>query len=373
MRRLITVAAAIAFAFAVAVSLAGCDQHPLMPASAVTHRHPAPQQLSAPLLGVDVYSETPYTVAETASQGRAILGYLRSGLHAEVAALMWDLCSPGRHSEVVRQCAPDASTNTGSLSPAAIAALAAIAKQDGLKIAMRPIIRVGRPSKWDDAKVSWEGHIAPPSEQRWFASLLAAEMPYLKVAKQFHAVQFVVGTELAGLKYSTSWAWFLGQAHAACACQVSYSAQMDEFVQNSPDLPPIKAPGTDFYPKLPLPATATQEQVTTAWEASLGVIPKSKLEQTSLDEVSIRATAGAYRNPANWNANGASAPRVQARYFTAVCTAAAKFHMRAIYFYFVPLNDNLASPDGFPAYFVKNAGSRAIRGCRAILAKGAVR
>jgi hypothetical protein len=44
--------------------------------------------------------------------------------------------------------------------------------------------------------------------------------------------------------------------------------------------------------------------------------------------------------------------------------------MRAIYFYFVPLNDSLAQPIDFPAYFVKNAGSRAIRECRAILAKG---
>lgn len=370
MRRLVVVLAAV---LAAVVSICGCDQHPLIPAAAVAHAGPAPAKLAAPLLGVDVYSETPYSVTETARQGRTILGYLRSGLHAQVAGLMWDLCSPSRHSEVVRQCAPNATMHTGSMSPAAIAALAAIASRDGLKVAMRPIIRVGRPQQWNDAKVSWEGHIAPPSEQHWFASLLAAERPYLKVARQFHAVQFVVGTELAGLKYSTSWPWFLSQAHALCGCQVSYSAQMDEFVANSPDLPPVTAPGTDFYPKLSLPPTASQAQVTTAWEASLGVIPKSKLERTSLDEISIRATAGAYHDPANWNAGGESAPQVQARYFTAVCTAAAKFHMRAVYFYFVPLNDSLSSPTDFPAYFVENAGSRAIKGCRAILAKGVVR
>jgi hypothetical protein len=370
MRRLVIVLTAV---LAAVLTICGCDQHPLIPASAVANPRPAPPKLAAPLLGVDVYSETPYSVTETARQGRDILGYLHSGLHAQVAGLMWDLCSPSRHSEVVRQCAPNAGTNTGSMSPAAIATLAAIATRDGLKIAMRPIIRVGRPQQWNNAKVSWEGHIAPHNERQWFASLLAAERPYLKVARQFRAVQFVAGTELAGLKYSTSWPWFLSQAQALCGCQVSYSAQMDEFVENSPDLPPLKAPGTDFYPKLSLPPTASQAQVTTAWEASLAVIPKSKLQRTSLDEISIRATAGAYHNPANWNVNGADAPQVQARYFTAVCTAAARFHLRAIYFYFVPLNDSLASPINFPAYFVKNAGSRAIRGCRAILAHGAMR
>jgi hypothetical protein len=369
MRRLVIGLAAIA----ATAAISGCGQHPLMPSAAVAHQVRPAAKLPAPLLGVDVYSETPYSVTETAQRGKAILGYLRTGLHAQVAALMWDLCSPGRHSDVVRQCAPNAATNTGSMSPAAIASLAAIARKDGLKVAMRPIIRVGRPQLWNDAKASWEGHIAPQSEQKWFASLLAAERPYLQVARRARAVQFVVGTELAGLTYSTSWTWFLGQAHDICGCQVSYSAQMDEFVANSPDLPPVKAPGTDFYPKLPLGPTASQAAVTAAWEASLAVISKPRLERTSLDEVSIRATAGAYRNPANWNASGPAAPQVQARYFTAVCTAAAKFHMRGVYFYFVPLNDNLSSPDTFPAYFVKNAGGRAISGCRAILATGAAR
>jgi hypothetical protein len=367
-RRLVLVLAA----FALAAGACGCGQHPLMPASAVADQRPAPVHLAAPLLGVDVYSETPYPLAETERQGRAVLGYLRTGLNAQVAGLMWDLCTPSRHSEIVRQCAPDATTSTGSLSPRDIAALAAIARRDGLRVAMRPIIRIGSPKYWDDSRISWEGHITPPDEHQWFVSLLAAETPYLKVARQFHVVQFIVGTELEGLKYSIWWMWFLGQAHQVCGCQVSYSAQMTEFTQNSPNLPPIHALGTDYYPVLKLPATATQEQVTAAWEASLGIIPKPKLERTSLDEISIRGTAGAYHDPADWNAAGATSPQVQARFFIGACTSAARFHMRAIYFYYVPLDDSLTQPLTFPAYFVKNAGSKAIRECRAILANGGV-
>jgi hypothetical protein len=362
MRRMAIVAAAVA----VAIGLAGCGAHPLVPAAALATPHPQPQR--SPLLGVDVFAETPMTVSAAKSEGRTVLGYLHQGLHAQVAGLMWDLCSPGRHSEVVHICAADPATQTGSLSPADIAALAGIAENDGLQVAMRPIIRVGPPSTWNDAKRSWEGHIAPPDEHRWFVSLLAAETPYLQVAKRFHIEQFVVGTELAGLTYSIWWMWFLSQAHAKCGCEISYSAQMDQYMQNSPDLPPIKNVGADIYPKLALPASATQAQVTAGWEASLGAVARSRLEHTSLDEVSIRATAGAYKNPANWNFNGADDPAVQARYFTGACAAAARFDMRAVFFYYVPLNDSLSSPFTFPAFFVKNAGAAAISGCRQILA-----
>ena len=362
MRRVaIAIAAAV-----VAIGLAGCAVHPLVPAAALA---PSPRPVQRPPeLGVDVFSEAQMTVAAARTEGRSVLGYLHTGLHAQVAALMWDMCSPGAHSEVVHACTPDVALGKGSLSAADVAALAAIAEQDGMKVAMRPLIRVGPAASWDNAKVSWEGHIAPPDEHRWFESLLAAESPYLRVAKRFHIEEFVVGTELAGLSYNIWWTWFLNRAHAECGCQVSYSAQMDEYMQNSPELPPIKNLGADIYPKLALPASASQAQVTAAWEASLGTVAPSRLARTALDEVSILATAGAYRSPANWNFKGADDPAVQARYFTAACATAARYHMRAVYFYYVPLNDPLDAPFTFPAFFVKTAGAAAISNCRGILA-----
>jgi hypothetical protein len=356
---------------AAVIAMTGGGQHAMTPASAATVHVPkaTAARHRAPLLGVYEYSETNYTLAETKSYGTAVLGYIRGKLDAQVAGLMWDLCSPGFRSEVVHACAADA--GTGSMSPSDIAALATIAKADGLQIQMRPIIRVGPPSGWNIAKRSWEGHIQPPNQQKWFENLLAAELPYLRVAKADHVEQFVVGSELAGLQYSRSWPWFLARAHADCGCQVAYPAEMSQYIQNPGTLPRTQALGTDLYPKLNLPANASQARVTAGWEASLSKVPasqRSQLERTSLDEVSIRATAGAYKRPTDWNLNGKPDPEVQVRYFTAACQTAAKYHLQALFFYFVPLNDNPAAPVNFPAFFVNNAGSRAIQGCRKILA-----
>ena len=56
-------------------------------------------------------------------------------------------------------------------------------------------------------------------------------------------------------------------------------------------------------------------------------------------------------------------PEVQTRYFTAACQTVEHYHMRGVYFYQMPLNDNPAHPFTFPAYFVKDAGAKAIQGC----------
>jgi hypothetical protein len=358
-------------------ALAGCGQAAVAAAAPTSsgrpagvtsaHEPSAVAKAAHPLLGVDVYSETDYTVGQAAAYGTTVLGYLHTGLNAQVAALMWDLCSPGFRSEVVHACAHNAKTDTGTLSSAAVAKLASIAKADKLQVAMRPIIRVGSPSGWNNAKVSWEGHINPPNQRKWFESLLKAEMPYLKVAKTAHVEQFVVGTELAGVQFSSSWKWFLGQAGKACGCQVSYAAQMTQYLKNRSRLPYVRGLGTDYYPALALPSNASQARVTKGWEAAVAKIGKSRLPRTSLDEVSILGVAGAYRQPANWNLRGAADPTVQARYFTAACQTAAHFHMHALFFYFVPLNDDPAHPQTFRAFFVHNAGSKAISGCRKIL------
>lgn len=364
-RRVVLVAAALAGVAA----LVGCSEHPLIPAAATTHTKPAmaaPRR--PPLLGVDVYSEENYPGALVSSYGSVALRYIQRRLDAQVVGLMWDLCSPAMTSDVVQACATDRRTNTGPMSASDIATLAKIARSDGLQIAMRPIIRVGPPSGWNTPFRSWEGRIHPANEQLWFENLLKAETPYLRVAKAVGVVQFVVGTELTSLRYSPFWIWFLNKAHDTCNCQVSYAAQDAQYLSSAPNLPPTNAMGTDWYPRLPLNASASQAAVTAAWEASLAKVPASKLERTSMDEIGIRATVGAYRHPYAWNVGGKNDATVQVRYFTAACATAAKYHMQALYFYFMPLNDNPASPISFPAYFVRNAGSKAIAGCRKILA-----
>jgi hypothetical protein len=364
MKRVITALAAV---IAVA-GLAGWAGHPSIPAETVAYtQHAKAAKLSPPLLGVDVYSETDYSPSATTSYGSVVLPYVHNDLKAQVVGLMWDLCTPSSRSNSVRACSSDSKSGTGSMSSTDISELASMARKDGLSVQMRPIIRVGPPSGWGNPHLSWEGLIKPRNEKAWFSSLLGAELPYLKVARSVGVEQFVVGTELYNLPYSKWWPWFLRRAEADCRCQISYAAQDTEYLHNSAILPHVSALGTDFYPALNLSPSASQARVTAAWEKSLRSVPESRLDRTSLDEVSIRATAGAYRHPATWDDGGRSDPTVQTRYFTAACATAAHYHMRALFFYFVPLNDNPAHPISFPAYFVNNAGSKAIAGCLKIL------
>jgi hypothetical protein len=266
---------------------------------------------------------------------------------------VWDLCTPGFFSETVsRYC---------TLTPAAVSALAHQAQAAGLGVQLRPLIRVGPPSGWSNPHLSWEGHINPPNQRTWFASLLHAQKPYLKILRSIPDSEFILGTELNHLARSPVWPSYIRQARAACDCRVSVAAFHENFSQGI--IPPVANPGLDWYPPFSLAASAPQRAVTRAWEVSLAPFPRFLLARMSLDEVSIRATAGAYHNPPNWALGGAPAPQVQARYFTAACRTAEHFHMRAVWFYEIPLNDDPANPDPFPAFFVHNAGAQAIHDC----------
>jgi 4-amino-4-deoxy-L-arabinose transferase-like glycosyltransferase len=311
-----------------------------------------------PVAGVDVEADQDYTKAQTAAYGRAVLGYVSKRLHATGAGIVWDLCSPGFRSDVVKRCKE-------SLSPADVAILIREARADGLAVQLRPLVRAGSPSGWNDPKRSWEGHIRPASQRAWFASLLKAEAPYLDLLRGQPGAQAVTGTELDHVAASPYWKSFLAAAGKDCGCQATASAWDANYARGA--LPPARSIGVDWYPPLRLPASAPQGAVTAAWEGSLARFPVSLLERTTLDEVSIRATDGAYRDPADWARNGASDPAVQARYFLAACRTVARYHMQGIWFYEIPLNDSISNPDPFPAFFVGNAGSKAIAACSKIL------
>jgi len=313
-----------------------------------------------PVLGVDVASDQNYPSGVTRAYGQRVLGYIHKTLHAGSAGILWDLCTPERTSNSVRRCVQ-------SLTPANVAILVQEARADHLAVQLRPIIRIGRPSGWNNSKVSWEGHITPVSQAKWFASLWHAELPYLRLLRGTPKAQFVVGTELFGLAKSPNWSAFLKRAHGQCECQVNVASQDSEYSQRM--VPAYPDLGVDWYPQFKASPDAAQGLVTAKFEQSLASLPESMLVRTSMDEESIRATVGAYEHPAAWQINGKPSPQVQARYFTAVCEAVVHYHMRGAWFFNIPLNDDPANPQSFPAYFVKNAGSKAIANCAKIFAR----
>jgi hypothetical protein len=348
---------------AVAVIAAGCGQ------SAAPARAAAPVKLTAgraartpqarPVLGVDVESDVNYPVATAEAYGRRVIGYIHTGLHANSVGLVWDLCDPSFTANVVRRCGK-------SLSVRAVQAIAKEARQKDLTVQLRPIIRVGPPAGWGNSHVSWEGFINPSNQAKWFHRLLRTETPYLKLLRGFPRAQFVVGTEPYYIASSPDWRWLERKAHSVCQCATTVSSQFERYRVGS--VPSRKTAGVDWYPELLIPNNSAQARVTAAFEASLRMVSRERLAGTTLDEEGIRATAGAYPHPEKWGINGPADPAVQARYFTAACKTVKRYRMRGVYFYMMPLNDNPAHPLNFPAFFVKNAGAKAIQRCARMFA-----
>ena len=266
---------------------------------------------------------------------------------------MWDLCSPGFRSDAVVAC-PE------SLSVADVGLLVKQAAADHLAVQLRPLIRVGVPSGWNDPARSWEGHIHPPSGQAFAASLLAAERPYLELARTDHVSQFVVGSELVGW-HGTRWQdWLLSEARSLCGCEVSFASSTARIGA----IPSVKgAARLDYYPTADVPDAASQATVTREIEKPLAKLPASLRTRLTLDEVSIAGGPAPTSTPQTETPAALAIPEVQARWFTGMCQAAAKYHLAGLFFYEIPLSDSISDPNPFPAFFVSTPGSEAIAAC----------
>jgi hypothetical protein len=343
----------------VAVTLAGCG-HPLIPASiadptpshrpfAGTPARPVPGT-DRPVLGVDLYVKGAEPPATVRREGARDLTYMHRTLGAQSAGIVWNLYSPGNASATV-------SRTSITLSPAGVATLTKLAEAKGMSVEYRPLIRVG-PSQ------TWEGFISPPAEAAWFASFYQAELPYLRLAQQLHVREFVVGTELHELNSSPFWRAFLDKVRKVYHGIVSVSSFQGQYYRGQ--LLPLTDYGMDPYPDIKLPDNATVGQLTAAWEALFARVPAGVREQTMMEEVGFISEDGAYQWPQLWSRRGPVNWRMQARWFTAACRTVAQWHMRGIYFYEMPLEENPASPMPFPAYFEGRPAARSIKGCLAI-------
>jgi hypothetical protein len=342
-----------------AIALAGCG-HPLIPASIAdppSHRPSTGtptergQDADPPVLGVDLYVAGAEPLPTVHREGTRDLAYMHGTLGAQSAGIAWNLHSPGNTSDTV-------SRTSMTLSPAGVAMLTRLAEADGMSVEYRPLIRVG-PSG------TWEGYIKPLSQIAWFASFYKAELPYLRLAQRLHVREFVVGTELHGLNTSPYWGSFLENVRKVYHGIVSVGSFQNQYYRGQ--LLPVADYGVDPYPDIDLPDSATVSQLTAAWEALFARVPATVREQTMMEEVGFIAEDGAYQWPQQWFRREPVNWRMQARWFTAACRTVARWHMRGIYFYEMPLEENPASPESFPAYFEGRPAARAIRGCVKIL------
>ena len=349
---------------AVAILATGCG-HPLIPAAAL-RPVPTPKKAgppatigapvditSKPLLGVDLYALSNYSSSQVETYGQRMLQYIKTVLKADAVGIVWNLYAPSRHSDVVEKTA-------NTLSAANVAILTRIATQDGLMVTYRPLIFL--------PKHGWEGRVEPTNPAKWFNSYYRAELPYLRRAQQFHVTEFVAETEMHSMNADPGWRAFYNRLSAIYHGTLTYAAWDGDYFPPSGHLMEVSALGMDMYEAMPrLSASASKSKVLAAWDAYFATMPKSVLERTTIQEIGIQARAGAYKDPANLQANGQMDQKVQANWFTAACQAVRKYDMRGVFFWKVDLTDNPESPASSLSTFEGKQGAAAIASCASVL------
>ena len=159
----------IGTAVAVAVIAAGYGQSATPASAVVATKQAADVAMRAPqarpVLGVDVESDVNYSVSTAEAYGSRLAAYIHGTLNATSLGIDWVFCDPSFTSDIVGKC-------QRTLSAPAVKAIAEEARQDGLTVQLRPLIRVGPPADWGNPHYSWEGFIDPTNQLAWFRGLL---------------------------------------------------------------------------------------------------------------------------------------------------------------------------------------------------------
>lgn len=312
-----------------------------------------PARTGTPLaVGVDLYVNGSFTETGAAGPAARDLGWIRNVLHVRNVQIDWNLYSSGS----------SAYAGPGTPSPGVIGSITEMARDRfGMSVIYRVLFSIPAPP-------GRTGRIKPASPAAWFASLYRAEKPYLDAAQRDGVTEFIAGTEQTPIEAAPGWGAFYRRAARIYDGTLSYATwggHAGVLYGSTAELPPVRDYGITAYPDLRLPPTASQQQVTAAWVSYLGNLPPGIRARTALDEVGIPAAAGAYRNPWDFTAyNGAADNAVQARWFTAACTAGRKFHMRGVWFFPMFLGDNPYDPyPGLAKFEDRPASEAAIRSC----------
>lgn len=364
----------IGASLAAAVGLAACTSA-VTPASTSTKPSTATASASAaaalsglaasgaaaparPLVGVNLYVNQNYSLAQTKDFGARDLTYVARDLKLKAVSIAWDYNVPSPTSDTV--------TASSSRTPtiADLAALTSIAKSDGLQVEYRVLYAVAN----SDSRGT---SIHPRNLSAWLSSLLSAETPALKLAQRDHVGEFIVGTEMASIDQSPLWGGFFTKAKRLYHGTLSYAswggdATLGGFFSPRRVLLPLKYFGASTYPQIDLPPTASVAQLKAAWLAFLRQAPEWLLHLTALDELGIPEVAGAYKDPYQWTGlgNATPDPAIQANWYKAACEAADLVHVRAIYFWSAVLSSDPANASSSLVGFEGHpATEAAIRSC----------
>jgi hypothetical protein len=364
---------------AAAALAAGCG-HPLIPRSVVDARQTVKAQATAtaqatasasptsapwvprvaqigangPVVGVNLYATSNYSAAQTRADGIRMMSYIKNVLHAGAVDIVWSFYASNDSSNAVL-------TDSTTLTAENVAILTQIAQEYHLLVAYRPLM-------FAHEQNTWEGLIKPANSRLWFDSYYEQNLPYLRLAQQYHVAEYIIGTEMDGVINNALWPGFIARSNQVYTGVISYAAHENLYFPPHSQLPNMQYLGVDMYEKMRIPASSSLERVTQNYESWFAKMPASVLRRTAIIETGISGVDGAYYSPANLNLTGHMDSVIQERWFTAACQAVKKFQLRAVFFWKVNLADMpLTAPASSPSVFEGRLGAQAIAACASII------
>jgi hypothetical protein len=339
-RHIRMISAAVAVAIPLGAAVCGAVAVPSAQAQTITvspSRITAPQ-VKKPVIGMNLYVQQNYSLADVTTWGERDLAYIADTLKLKAVAIDWNYNVPYYGASVVE------SSPTRTPTIADLRELTKIAESDGLRVQYRALFTVNNSDKRSSS-------IVPRNLGAWLSSLLRTERPALRLAQREHVREFVVGTEMASVDQSPLWRHFFRRASHIYRGALSYAswggrAATGGFFDKGGVRLPTYNLGATAYPPIDLPRTATVAELTTAWEQFLTAnTPSWVLRRTSIDEMGIPAIAGAYHDPWVWTGHtGPLDPAIQANWYQAACAAVTAEHMSGLYFWSMPLDSDPANP-----------------------------
>lgn len=189
-------------------------------------------------------------------------------------------------------------TNARTPTVTAIRHASEQAKSLNLQVAIKPHIDL------DDGQ--WRGKIAPSDPHAWFKSYQSFILPWAELGESAGAVQFMVGTELAGtIQHAQLWRETIQQTRKVFSGKLIYAASWDE-AHKVPFWRDLDFVGVDFY----FPVTTRNDpgrfEILAGWQPwleHLRLLHQQTGRPILLTEIGYRSVDGAGMRPYEFGDN----------------------------------------------------------------------
>lgn len=168
----------------------------------------------------------------------------------------------------------------------------------GLKVVVKPHVDL------DDG--TWRGHINPSDPAAWFESYKQFVGPFVSLAESVGAVQFVVGTELAGtIKHTDLWNETIRFVRSRFSSEIVYAASWDEASKVS-FWQSVDLVGVDFYFPVTVRPDPGRFEILSGWQPwleRLHLLHNQTGRKIVLTEIGYASIDGAGMQPYAYGGN----------------------------------------------------------------------